>query len=289
MRKDYSITELCRALDVSSSGYHAARKRPSSPREIENTKLIQEMTSIHAHRHTHSYGSPRMRHELRARGLDASENRVARLMRQAGLQARPRRPYRPRTTQPDHRAHPSPNRLAKEQCPPSAVGTHLVSDITYIPTREGWLYLAVVIDLFSRAILGWKIADSLHATIVSDSLRQALQTDLIPFDAIFHSDQGCQYSASSTRELLARNHLRQSMSDRGYCYDNAFAESAFASLKSELIPDSQPFESKAVARTAVFDYIESFYNRKRIHTAIGFQSPLAFLNSLSTTQKHNLN
>jgi transposase InsO family protein len=232
MRKDYPVTELCRALDTSPSGYHAARKRPSSLREIENTKLVQEMTSIHAHRHTHAYGSPRMHHELRARGLRASENRVARLMRQAGLRARPRRPYRPRTTQPDHRAHPSPNLLAKEPCAPSAVGTHLVSDITYIPTREGWLYLAVVIDLFSRAILGWKIADSLHATIVGDSLKQALRTGLIPSDAIFHSDQGCQDSAISTRELLACNHLRQSMSARGYCYDNAFAESAFASLKS---------------------------------------------------------
>jgi putative transposase len=288
MRSDYPITELCNALAVSSSGYHAARQRQKSPRTIENAQLLKTMIAIHEHRHTRAYGSPRMTHELRARGYSASENRVARLMRQSGLRARPRRPYRPRTTRPDHAAHPSPNLLA-QAAPPVTAGTHLVSDITYIPTREGWLYLAVVIDLYSRAILGWKIADSLHADVVTAALRRALHTGHIAPGAIFHSDRGCQYTAASTRDILHKHELRQSMSAAGYCYDNAFAESAFASLKAELPDAGQPFPSKQAARSALFDYIETFYNRRRRHTALGCLSPFDYLKINSTTQIKNLN
>lgn len=287
MRKNYNITELCDALGVSSSGYHAALKRPKSPRAIENTRLLNTMTSIHEHRHTRAYGSPRMTAELRARGLSASENRVARLMRLCGLKARPRRPYRPKTTRPDHAAHPSPNLLA-QAAPPLSPGTHLVSDITYIPTREGWLYLAVVIDLFSRAILGWKIADSLHSDLVTGALRCALKTGYIAHGSIFHSDRGCQYTASSTRDLLRKHELLQSMSAAGYCYDNAFAESTFASLKAELPNADQPFPSKQAARTALFDYIETFYNRLRRHTSLGSISPFDYLKIHFTTHHEYL-
>jgi putative transposase len=153
MRENYSITELCEALGVTRSGYHAAAIRPVSRREEENCKLLDAMNLIHHHRHTHSYGSPRMTHELHANGHVCSENRVAALMRREGIRARPRRPFRPKTTRPDHAAHPSPNLLAQAG-PPTAPGTQLVSDITYIPTREGWLYLVIVLDLFSRSILG---------------------------------------------------------------------------------------------------------------------------------------
>lgn len=288
MRKNYKITELCDALGVSPSGYHAAHKRPESQRTMENARLLKTMTSLHEHRHTRSYGSPRMTAELRAQGYSASENRVARLMRRSGLKARARRPYRPKTTRPDHAAHPSPNLLAEADAPVSP-GTHLVSDITYIPTREGWLYLAVVIDLFSRAILGWKIADSLHAQIVTDALQRALQTGYIAGGAIFHSDRGCQYSASSTRELLNKHGLLQSMSAAGYCYDNAFAESAFASLKVEVVDADQPFSSKQAARTSIFDYIETFYNRRRRHTSLGSISPFDYLKINFTTQTKHLN
>lgn len=288
MREDFHITELCEALEVSPSGYHAARQRPPSQRQNQNQQLIQQMNSIHSHRHTRSYGSPKMTHELRRRGLHCSENRVARLMRREGLRSRPRRPFRPRTTQPDHAAHPSPNLLAQAG-PAVAPGTHLVSDITYIPTREGWLYLAVVIDLFSRAILGWKLSESLHTEVVTDALRRAWDTGLVRADAIFHSDRGCQYSARPTRQLLARRRLRQSMSAQGYCYDNAFAESAFASLKSELLDDGQPFASKAAASSAVFDYLETFYNRTRLHSSLGYLSPHAFLNHYFQTQNSSLN
>lgn len=226
--------------------------------------------------------------ELRNQGYSASENRVARLMSRFGLQTRPRRPYRPKTTCPDHAAHPSPNLLAKA-APPVSPETHLVSDITYIPTREGWLYLAIVIDLISRAILGWKIDDSLHSEVVTGALQHALKTGCITGGAIFHSDRRCQYAASSTRDLLHKHELLQSMSAAGNCYDNAFAESAFASLKAELPDAEQPFPSKQAARLAIFDYIETFYNRRRRHTSLGSISPFDYLKINFTIRNNPLN
>ena len=278
MRHSFPISELCRALGVSRSGYHAAAARLPGRRKEVNSQLLAHMNSIHADRHTRCYGSPRMTRELQSLGLACSENRVARLMRSNGLRARPRKPFRPKTTRPDHAAHPSPNLLGEAEAP-TAPGTHLVSDITCIPTHEGWLYLAIVLDLFSRSILGWKLSESLHTEVVTGALRRARDTGILAPDALFHSDRGCQYSATSTRQFLAGHGLRQSMSAAGYCYDNAFAESAFASLKSELLDDGAPFASKATATTAVFDYLETFYNRKRRHSSLGYQSPQAFLDS----------
>lgn len=276
MRDEYSITELCDALEVSRSGYHAARKRPASARSLANRQLVETMQEIHGHRHTRCYGSPRMTSELRDLGLPCSENRVARLMRNEGLRARPRRPFKPKTTRPDHAARPSPNLLAKAP-PPEAPGAQVVSDITYIPTREGWLYLVLVLDLFSRAVLGWKIGDSMHADLVTDAIRSAARTGLLRPGTLFHSDRGCQYTASATRTLLAEGEWIQSMSAAGYCYDNAFAESAFATLKAELPGADRPFDSKAHARLAIFDYLESFYNRRRRHSSLGMLSPFQFL------------
>lgn len=288
MRELFHLTELCEALDVSKSGYYALKKRPPGPRAKTTEKLLIQMETIHQHRFTRSYGSPRMTRELRSLGLTCSENRVARLMRAQGMRARPRRPFRPKTTRPDHAAHPSPNLLAQAG-PAEAPGTQLVSDITYIPTREGWLYLAVVLDLFSRSILGWKLSDSLKSDLVTGALQRAFSSGLIGKDAIFHSDRGCQYTAGQTRQLLAQHGLRQSMSAAGFCYDNAFAESAFASLKSELLEEGQPFLSKAAASSALFDYLETFYNRKRRHSALNYQSPRAFLDSYFQNQNPNLN
>ena len=223
MRRSFPISELCKALGVSRSGYHAAVARGPGRRKEASTQLLVHMHSIHADRHTRCYGSPRMTRELQGLGLACSENRVARLMRSGGLRARPRKPFRPKTTRPDHAAHPSPNLLAKAPAP-TAPGTHLVSDIcprppalpcglpaagylaplgSYIPTHEGWLYLAIVLDLYSRSILGWKLADSLHTEVVTGALRRALDTGIVAPDALFHSDRGCQYTAASTRALLA--------------------------------------------------------------------------------------
>jgi len=288
MRADYFVTELCDALDVSRGGYYAASARRPGRRERENRKLVDAMKSVHRHRHTRSYGSPRMTPELHALGFVCSENRVARLMRREGLQARPRKPFRPKTTCPDHAAHPSPN-LLPEAGLPSQPGEQLVSDITYIPTREGWLYLAIVLDLHSRAILGWKLAGSMDASLVTDALRRALRTGLPAPGSIFHSDRGSQYTARTTRDLLARAGLQQSMSACGYCYDNAFAESAFASIKSELFGDRTIFESRAGATSAIFDYLETFYNRKRRHGALGYVSPQTFLDNHFQTINPSLN
>ena len=288
MKGAYSVSELCDALGVSRSGYHAARARPAASRLLANEKLLVSMQAIHSHRHTHCYGSPRMAKELQATGLPCSVNRVAHVMRAAGLRVQARSPYRPKTTQADHAAAPSPNLLAPSE-PAEKPGTHLVSDITYIPTQEGWLYLAVIIDLFSRSILGWSIAETMHASLVTDALQRAIDTGQVARGALFHSDRGSQYSAALTRGCLARHGLRQSMSAKGYCYDNAFAESCFASIKSEVLDEGRPFNSKAAARTALFDYLACFYNRKRLHSSLGYLSPQNFLDLYFQSQPTHLN
>ena len=288
LKGSFSISELCDALGVSRSGYHAACVRGPAPQVQANARLLGRIKAIHAHHHTRGYGSPRMTRELQNTGSACSVNRVARVMRAAGLRVRARSPYRPKTTQVDHTAAPSPNLLVHAD-PPVAPGTHLVSDITYIPTKEGWLYLAVVIDLFSRAILGWSVAETLHSTLVTNALQRAIDGRQVAPGALFHSDRGCQYSAALTRSCLARHGLRQSMSAKGYCYDNAFAESCFASLKSEVLAEGQPFASKQIAKTALFDYLACFYNRKRLHSSLGYLSPQNFLNLHFQHQKSHLN
>ena len=288
MKGSYCVSELCDALGVSRSGYHAAGARGPAPRTQANAQLPGRMRAIHSHRHTRGYGSPRMTRALQDTGSACSVNRVARVMRTAGLRVRTRSPYRPKTTQVDYAACPSPNLLARA-APAEAPGTHLVSDITYIPTKEGWLHLAVVLDPFSRAILGWSVSETLHATIIADALQRAMDEGQVAPGARLHSDRGCQYSAALTRGGLARHGLRQSMSAKGCCYDNAFAESGFASLKSEVLDESRPFASKQVAARLLFDYLACFYNRKRLHRSLGYLSPQNFLNLYFRNQKTHLN
>ena len=288
MREQFALTELCHALGVSRSGYLASRKRALCKRERSNIELLNAIKTIHQHRHTRAYGSPRMTRELRASGQNCSENRVARLMRRHGLRARPRRPFRPKTTSQDHAACPSPNLLAQAAAP-CAPGEQLVSDITYIPTREGWLYLTVVLDLYSRSILGYSLADSLGTDSVLTAIHRSLQTGLVAPGAIFHSDRGCQFTSAAVRQLLRKALLRQSMSKKGYCYDNAFAESCFASLKAELLPSCGFFETHLHARRAIFDYLETFYNRRRRHSSLGYLSPEDFLNQFFQNQNPTLN
>lgn len=288
LRAKFALTELCEALDVCRSGYLARCKRPLSPRSRSNLELVSKMKTIHAHRHTRCYGSPRMTRQLRDEGSPCSENRVARLMRGNGLRARPRRPYRPRTTCPDHAAAPSPNLLAGAPLP-TRPAQHLVSDITYIPTAEGWLYLAVVIDRFSRMILGWELSDSLNADSVVASLDKALATGKVAPGALFHSDRGCQYTSGQLRSRLASAGIIQSMSAKGCCYDNALAESFFASFKNEALPQSGQFETHRAASLAIFDYMECFYNRRRLHTSLGKTPPLTFLNRFFQNPNPSLN
>ena len=247
-----------------------SRQRPGGA----NQRLLAEIKQVHAHRHLNAYGSPRMTGELNDRGLACSENRVARLMRQAGIRVRPRRGFVPKTTQPDHAASPSPNHLA-EAGPAQRPGEQLVSDITYVPTMEGWLYLSIVLDVFTRKIVGWHLGVSLHARGMIAAIANALRGHCIVADAIFHSDRGCQYTSAALRAFLPQG-WRQSMSAKGCCYDNAFAESFFATIKAELLPQTGVFDSHHHARSAIFDYIETFYNRRRKHSSLGYLSPERF-------------
>ncbi len=208
-------------------------------------------------------------------------------MKQNGLKARRGRSYRPKTTQQDRQKLPAPNRLA-EAADPTGPGQILVSDITYIATRQGWLYLAVVMDLFGRVIQGYKIAESLASSLVVSALRQTNNRVGSFHKALFHSDRGCQYTSQQVRQELTNLDWVQSMSALGYCYDNAICESFFASLKSECFPQNGVFETKQQARMAIFDYLETFYNKRRRHSSLGYLSPEAFLKKHFQNQNHNL-
>lgn len=290
MRESYSVSELCEALEASRSGFYAWRARKGSPgvRAAANACLSAEIKRIHSHRHTRCYGSPRMTSELKASGFSCSLNRVASLMRREGIRARARKPFRPKTTQPDHAACPSPNLLAKAD-PPKRPGEQIVSDITYIPTRQGWSYLAVIIDLYSRTVLGWDFSESLGASGTIRAIRRAVASGYVHPKAIFHSDRGCQYTSQALRQAISEPQWRQSMSAKGYCYDNAFAESYFASFKAECLPDEGIFETHQQARTATFDFIETFYNCRRRHSSLGMVAPLQFLKLYFSRQNQSAN
>jgi len=287
MRKTHSVWELCEALGVSRSGYYASKRSTPTSRAIEDQSILKEILTIHAHRHMKAYGSPRMTRELGDRGIACGRHRVARLMRENGICVHRRKAFRPRTTQVDKKARVAPNLLAAAPAP-KAPGQQLVSDITYLRTREGWLYLTIIVDLFSRAIISWDLSDSLAADSVGKAISKARKSARLQNECIFHSDRGCQYTSDLVRKQLGES-IHQSMSAKGYCYDNAFAESCFATIKAELLPSSQIFDSKLAARRAVFDYIETFYNRSRKHSALGQISPLQFLQLYTKQQNKHLN
>ena len=290
MREEgYQVTELCAAFELSKSSYYAARKRPPSKRAKENEVIVSKIKEIHEDRHLKVYGSPRMTTVLQEEhGLSCSENRVARLMAKNGLQARYKAAFRPKTTTQDPTQKASPNILANTE-PPSAPGQVCVSDITYVATREGWLYLAVVIDLYSRAVVGWSVAETMHTFLVTSALAKAMSNLPQGTRPLFHSDRGCQYTSKAFRKVIALYGLPQSMSAKGYCYDNAANESFFASLKRESFPEDCCFDTKAKARRTIFDYLEVFYNDKRRHSSLGNVSPKTFLNQHFQTQKTHLN
>lgn len=280
----YAINELCEAFEVSRSGYFAARSAPEGPRKREETILVAEMHEVHADRHTRCYGSPRMVTELQSRGLSCSENRAARLMQKNGLSASQKAAFRPKTTIADPSRRPAPNHLGTRP-EPTSPGEVYVSDITYVATREGWLYLAVVLDLYSRKVAGWSLAEHMETSLVTTALERATSTVRPRKGAMFHSDRGCQYTSVAMRKNLALLGITQSMSAKGYCYDNAKSESFFATLKREAFPDDCCFDTKVEARCAIFDYLETFYNRRRRHSTLGNISPEEFLNR--HFQNHN--
>jgi putative transposase len=283
---DYPVKDSCLQLGVSRSGYYQWLKSTPSQRQCQESQLRQEITTLFE-QNRKRYGSPRITQALRAAGRKVGKNRVARLMRQHKLVARSKRVFRPKTTVTSGIAEP--NRIAALE--PAGPDQIWVSDITYVATAEGWLYLAVILDLFSRRVVGWKLGDSLGSELVEIALQNALLLRQAPGGLIFHSDRGCQYSSQAVREKLRILGVVQSMSAQGNCYDNARAEAFFSSLKTECFPLSNCFASKTQARREIFEYIEIFYNNQRLHSALGYQSPNVYeavWKAEKGNEKHNL-
>jgi len=268
----YPVALLCRVLKVSRSGYYAWHKRPAATRTRQDQSLALEVAAIHAQSRGR-YGSPRVHAELRERGQRIARKRVARLMRAAGLRGRERRRFRC-TTDSKHKMAIKGNLLA-QRFAVAAPNTGWVTDITYLWTLEGWLYLAVILDLFSRRVIGWALSERLERGLALDALAMALKQRQPSSGLLHHSDRGSQYASHEYQQLLARYGILSSMSRSGNCWDNAVAESFFATLKLELVYQTR-WATRAEARSAVFEYIELFYNRQRRHSALGYLCPSEF-------------
>jgi len=268
----FPVTVLCRVLGVSRAGFYAAHSRPVAARVTQDARLTVQIAAIHR-ASRRCYGSPRVHAELRAHGQCTSRKRVARLMRHAGLAARRRRVFRI-TTDSRHTRAVAPNRLARQFTTP-APNRVWVTDITYLATAEGWLYLAVVVDLFSRRVVGWATSDRLGEGVALEALGMGVARRRPRPGLLHHSDRGSQYASSEYRAVLAAHGMDRSMSRLGSCWDNAVAESFFATLKVELGHEGA-WRTRADAHRAMFDYIELFYNGVRRHSTLGYLSPLAF-------------
>ncbi len=268
----YPIVVLCRALRVARSAYYAWARRGASARARAEADLSAQIAAVHA-RSRATYGAPRVHAALRAEGTRCGRKRVARLMRAAGLVGRHRR-RRVRTTVADPAHTPAPNLVARDF---AAAGPDRLwlGDITYLPTGEGWLYLAVLLDAHSRRVVGWAMADHLWTELALDALAMALARRRPGAGLVHHTDRGCQYTAAAYRQALAAQGVVASMSRSGNCLDNAMAESFFSTLKTELA-DRQVWPSRAAARTAIFEWIEVWYNRQRRHSALAYLPPVSF-------------
>jgi putative transposase len=268
-RREWPVRLRCETLGVSPAGYYAWRGRPASTRRQRRDALVVEIRAVHAEVKGR-YGSPRVHAELAARGQPCCVNTVAKLMRQAGIAARAAKKFRC-TTDSDHDLPVAENLLGR-QFDPASPNEAWVADITYIPTREGWLYLAAVEDLYSRMVVGWSMAEHLESRLVVDALALAVERRLPGEGLLAHSDRGSQYASEHYQLLLARHGITCSMSRRADCWDNAPMESFFASLKKELVHGAD-FATRAEARGAVVEYIEVFYNCRRRHSSLGYVSP----------------
>jgi transposase InsO family protein len=269
----FAVQTLCRVLQVSRSSYYKWCHRRPGKRQQANQQLLQNIRQAHA-QSRQTYGSPRITRQLQRQQIACSENRVARLMHQEGIRAKRKRPFHPRTTDSRHTEAAAPNRLKSLPlvCQPDQAW---VADITYIWTRSGWVYLAAVMDLCSRKILGWTLSSSLETSLVKRALEQAWFVRRPAAGLLHHSDRGTQYASSAFQALLHSYQILPSMSAKGNCYDNAAMEAFWSTLKAELVQD-RSFCDLEEARLAIFDYIESFYNRKRLHSALGYKSPVEF-------------
>jgi putative transposase len=281
--EQYSIGELAGTLEVSPSGFYAHRHKARRPRRCQDA-VLQPLLERAFTQSRRTYGSPRLRLELRELGHRCGKNRVARLMRQAGLRAKQKRRFRPRTTDSHHHHQVAPNLLPKRPAP-QAPDQIWQSDISYIETQEGWLYFAFTIDACSRKILAHHCREDLHAELAITTLQRAVHRQRPRGGLIHHSDRGLQYAGSAFRHQLDLHGLTASMSRSGNPYDNALAESFVATLKTECFGDSIP-KSKHTAQLMIFDYIETFYNPHRRHSALQYRSPLQFENLFSSSSKN---
>ncbi len=265
----FRVKKMCRVLDISRSGYYGWQKKTKSARTKENEHLLDHIEKAYM-LSRRTYGSPRVTAELKSQGMPYGENRIAKLMRENGIKAKSKRRYKI-TTHSGHQRPIVPNLLNELRV--AAPNTTWVSDITYIRTYEGWLYLCIVLDVFSRSIVGWSMGERITDDLVINAFLKAIMRRNPGNALIFHSDRGSQYASYRFRNLLASYNITQSMSNKGNCYDNALAESFFSTLKTEL---GYCYESRSIARQNIFEYIEVFYNRIRRHSSIDYLSPLEY-------------
>lgn len=271
-RRHHPVARLCAALKVSRSGYYAWLSRPLSQRALSNQRLLKQVVQIYADS-LKTYGSPRIHAALRHQGECISLGRVARLMQRSQIAARPSKRHK-RTYQLREPQVPADN-LLNRQFYTMKPNRSWVSDITFIETKQGWLYLAVVLDLYSRAIVGWSMSQKIDGKLVLDALKMAVDQRSPRASVLVHSDQGSQYTAQSYRRYLQDNKMICSMSRKGECHDNAVAESFFHTLKTELVYGKK-YATRAEAKQDIFKYIELFYNRKRLHSYLNYQAPLEY-------------
>jgi transposase InsO family protein len=271
-RDEFPVTRMCKVLDVSRSGYYAWRGRPPSEREMDNEKLYKEIKAVYE-KSGEIYGSPRIYDRLDKQGVKCSENRVARLMRLRGLRAKQERAFK--TTTRRNKAHPVAPNLLDRDFEANGPNETWLADITYIDTAEGWLYLAAVLDLFSRRIVGWAMSDRMTGALTMRALRMALAQREVRPGLIHHSDQGSQYTYNQYQQLLKDWGIQPSMNGVGTWYDNAPMESFFATLKMERV-HHRAYRTREEARADIFSYIEGFYNRRRIHSSLGYATPIEY-------------
>jgi putative transposase len=270
-RETYPVRVLCAVLEVSPAGYYAWRSRPPSTRSTANRDLVAAIRRVHQDSGGR-YGSPRVHALLRSQGRGIGRGRIERLMRRHGIRAIMAPPRRARTTDSRHALPIAPNLLARDFAA-AAPNRIWLADITYVPTGEGWLYLAAIMDLFSRKIVGWAMRDHLRTELASSALTMAIQRQRPAVGLIHHSDRGVQYASHDYRVALAAAGMTASMSRKADCFDNAPMESFFHTLKTELVHHRQ-YATRAEAQRDIFAFIEGFYNRTRLHSAIGYISPI---------------
>jgi len=283
MKGVHRLTVLCAVLAVARSGYYRWERRKPTRREVEDATLAPQIAAAHR-KGRRNYGVPRLVRELRADGTPISKRRCARLMRAQGLKGRYRPRRRPRTTNSEHTHAPAPNLLGRR---PASTGPNQtwITDITYLRTNEGWLYLAAILDGWSRRVIGWSCGPTLHASLVLDALAKAQRHRQPPPGLVHHSDRGIQYACDAYRGALAHAQIACSMSRKGNCYDNATMESFWSTLKLETELDLVTPLSRRAAELIVFDYIETFYNPTRRHSSLGYLSPVAFEQQLNDKPK----